>query len=169
MTGSVAVGILLAFTAVTAAIHFFRPTNVGRPIAPRPTPKVAKPLIPAAEKSATPGVAPSTSIANAEPAQPATPEVPPEPVAESIAPSPTRTPPGDPLGIVTDAPPAPTAPTATADPLARFDRILAGGADDPLQKSTAKPAVAASLPPPDAAPARPIAPRPPPREIDVAR
>jgi hypothetical protein len=75
----------------------------------------------------------------------------------------------DPLGLVKETPSVATTPPSTSDPLARFDRILGGATDDPLGKSTAKSANAVPLPPADSAPPKPIAPRPAPREIDVAK
>src|SRR5205814_5305831 len=36
MAGSVAVGMLVVFIAISAVIHFLRPANVGRPLPPRP-------------------------------------------------------------------------------------------------------------------------------------
>src|SRR5262249_55758518 len=54
-------------------------------------------------------------------------------------------------------------------PLAKFDRILGGSADDPLGKSTARPPETAALPPPEATPSKPLALRPPPREVDVIK
>lgn len=77
----------------------------------------------------------------------------------------------DPLGLTTTpAPPAPAAASPTADSLAKFDSLIGGPGHDPLAKPAA-PVSADSNPPPapDTTPIRPIAPRPPPREIDVAK
>src|SRR4029079_16698971 len=59
---------------------------------------------------------------------------------------------------------------ASNDPLAKFDRLGGGRTAAPLAKpagSAAKSAPSSS--PTDVVPARPLAPRPPPREVDVAK
>jgi hypothetical protein len=74
----------------------------------------------------------------------------------------------DPAGIAQPAA-APGSTLPAADPLAKFDRLIGGGADDPLASAAAAPAApAAPLPAADSA-SRPALPRPPPREVDVAK
>src|SRR5207302_10508039 len=106
--GSVAVGILLAFTAVTAAIHFIRPADVGRPISPRPGAKITKPAAHTAPNSSanssTTEVAPQIAVAASDSAQTSTAESPVGPGVSSISAAPVSspTPQSDPLGLVRD-------------------------------------------------------------------
>jgi hypothetical protein len=73
----------------------------------------------------------------------------------------------DPLGII-KAVPSPAPPAAEpSQPLARFERLIEAPTEEPAAPASA---VAASPPPaPDSAPPRPLAPRPPPREVDLTR
>jgi hypothetical protein len=170
MAGSVAVGVLVAFAAVTAAIQFLRPFDVHRPIPSRPS-KGNNAAAHTETNPTTTQATPETTITTSEPAQPSGTEPTTDAVASSATPLPPPTPAtgSDPLGIVKESPAVAKAPPSTSDPLAKFDRLLGGGADDPLGKSTARPAEATVLPPPDTTPSKPLAPRPPPREVDVAK
>jgi hypothetical protein len=167
--GSVAAGILLAFTAVTVAIFYLRPANVRRPIQSHSA-KVVKTKTNPATTPTTTEAAPQATVAASESVAPMPTEPAADAVGSSTAPT-TSAPPAtvsDPLGLVKETPQVAATPKSSTDPLAKFDRIL-GGADDPLDKATAKPTETAPLPAIDAGPARPLAPRPPPREVDVAR
>jgi hypothetical protein len=181
VVGSIAVGVVLAFAGASAYIHYLRPADVRRPIAPKKNGKAqntevatrAKSEVESTEEEKDAGGAISAALpggnsesplaaANATAANDAT--------AQSPGAAATT----DPLGLVKEAPPAASSPTTaavTSDPLAKFDRFLDGGTNDPLNKPAAR-AAATTEPPPqaaDSAPARPLAPRPPPRVIDVGK
>jgi len=172
--GSVLVGIVLAFVAVTAAIRFLRGPSASRalfsgtPAGPAQTPTVERP---APESTARPPeVTPAEPPAESPNPAAATPAVPAPAPPESSPPA-ALPPAADPLGIVTTPPPAADARPPSTDSLAKFDRLIGGNNEDPLAKSAAA-APPADAPPPmadDAVPTRPVAPRPPPREIDVAK
>jgi hypothetical protein len=165
MGGSVALGVVLAFAAVTTSIYILQPTGQ---IAANSSAAVAS------STAAPPrSLAPKASAAEPQPveselaATPSTGETP-RPVDASDATSPQKAAATevDPLELV-KSPPSEAVPTKTAgDALDKFDRILGGASDDPLAKSTARPRESPPPTPSDAAPPRPLAPRPPPREID---
>jgi hypothetical protein len=87
-------------------------------------------------------------------------------VSSSLPPAVPETAKNDPVGLVAAAPqpPPPADAVPATAPLARFDRLLSDGAD-PI--TPAAPPPAETTAPPETA--RPLAPRPPPLEIDVAR
>ncbi len=185
MAGSVAVGILLAFTAVTAAIFYMHPANVRKPIQSRSS-KVLRTETVAKSTPTETRAAPAAAVEASESGQAAAAEPAPakpgsaesaattpraDAVATSSTPatSPSTTTTSDPLGLVKETPKAAAAVASSSDPLAKFDRILGGGGDDPLGKATAKAAEIAPIPAADAGPAKPLAPRPPPLVVDVAK
>ena len=173
VAGSVALGIALAVAAVGLAI-FYRPMNEPvankADVAPEPglpdpntTAKdVQKPA--ATESPAGAGVMeqPSAATSVAKTATEAA-------VANDVA-IPPEVPVGrDPLGLVNDSRPAPPAVSASTDSLAKFDNLIGGASNDPLAKSSASPGPMPSLPSPDSSPAKPQAPRPATRDVDVAK
>jgi hypothetical protein len=180
--GSIALGVVLAFAAVTAAIHFLRPADVRRPIVPKKNGKAQNAEVATKSKSEVQSTEEEKSFDGAISA--ALPggnsESPVVAAAGNATNDATPQSPGaaattDPLGLVKETPPAASSPTGTtaavtSDPLAKFDRFLDGGTNDPLNKPPAR-AAATPEPPPaaDSAPARPLAPRPPPRVVDVGK
>lgn len=173
MAASIVLGVGLALIGVCAVI-LLRPTGpktsqvattaknplVAAPNKNSPSPPTTAP----AQQAAQPSQPESTSTQTAAPTEPApsTPVSPPDPTPST----------NDPLGLTTTPapPPSKTPANPTTDSLAKFDSIIGGPGNDPL----AKPMPLASADPnppatPDTAPARPLAPRPPPREIDVAK
>jgi hypothetical protein len=176
-TGSIVIGVVLAFLAVTAAIRFLRgpstaqaifkgtsPTTErkrNQPAGPATTPQDESSPIPPAAESPAPGTSPTDIAPPLAVSPPA--------AAPSDAKNSSPAPATDPAGIASaPAPPADT--SAATDSLAKFDRLIGGNSEDPLSKLTTG-APRADIPPPadDAAPARPPAPRPPPRDIDIAK
>jgi hypothetical protein len=171
MAGSIVLGVGLALIAVCAVI-LLRPTSE----------QAAHPVIPVKKSDITANNQPkATTVTSAAPTLPSSPP-------ESVLPAPTPTPEAnptlavgpealttpatDPLGLTPSSPPSATPQTAAVipDSLAKFDRIIDAPSGDPLAKpATTAPAI--SIPPtvPDTAPARPLAPRPPPRDVDVAK
>jgi DNA-directed RNA polymerase subunit RPC12/RpoP len=170
IAGSVMLGMILVL-GVAAVMPFFR-----EPVDRQPAVASVASSVPTASNMASSAAteSPSASVATDS----ATESTTPEPrtaeasstVAKTTGPAPAATDSGDPLGL-TKEPSATEAPIKpSADPLAKFDRIIGDGATDPLAKPTARSAEPSSAaPPPDATPPRPLAPRPPPREIDIAR
>jgi predicted RNA-binding Zn-ribbon protein involved in translation (DUF1610 family) len=191
MAGSVAMGIVVAFAAVSAAIYFFRGNHrpLGRDASatsPLPTDAPAGKAADEAPPQAIVEVAakgddarlgsrgnggddvrPPDDVplpADSAAADPATPSA-----HESTTPP---SPESDPLGLVQDPRAAPTPkPANSNDPLAKFDRLIGGGDENPLPASTDiadETDREGPIPALDTAPARPTAPRPPPREVEVA-
>ncbi len=172
VAGSVALGIALAVTAVSLAI-FYRPRNEAAK-----KPGVAQEQTVPNEDANTkvvPGPAGSESPASAVVTEQ-------PPAATNVAKAATESSPAsdatkppevaalrDPLGLVNDANTAPSAVTPSTDSLAKFDNLIGGANNDPLAKSNPPPNQLPSLPPPDTSPPRPQVPRPPAREIDVAK
>jgi hypothetical protein len=167
MASSVAVGIVLAFLAVTAAIYFFRePKGLattatgakGAPAEPDATPK-------ATPHTAASAVTEPAALANASSSEVEVPSASAAlPVMSSTAARPAALEETDPLGLVKEPV---AAATPVTNPLTKFDRLIGGANDDPLAKPTESSVGSAALPVP--ALAKPLAPRPPPREIDVAK
>ena len=166
MAGSVALGIVLAFGAVSGAMFFFGKNaplaaagnggNSDPRSAPVTTPVSSPAPIPPAGK--TPDVTP-TPIETPAPTVTPTP-----PTPEVTTPTPpTET---DPAGIVKPTPAA-AAPSVSNDPLAKLERLIGGAGEDPQATSASAPPPV--VPPADSAPAKAALPRPPPRDIDVAR
>lgn len=177
MAGSIVLGVGLALVAVCAVI-LLRPTGKaragvvtdaktpdGKPASalptkePQPSASTAAPVVAKAEPSAK-----TTESAESTPVSP----VPqPDTVAATTETKPASA--GDPLGLTTPpATPSPEPSTAKPSPdsLAKFDQIL-GNEEQVTKSATTTPAV-----PPiavDTTPTRPAAPRPPLREIDVAK
>jgi DNA-directed RNA polymerase subunit RPC12/RpoP len=169
MAGSVAVGIMLAFAAVTVAIRVLRgPQGAIRSTrastAAPPGPNIVRNTVPAnAEPSSE-----QPSIARLPTEAPPSAASPDSAKSDSPSPASIAIPDRDPLGFVKDAVPA-AAPPVTSQPLARFDRLIGGTSDDPLANSTVRAPELSPVVKPDTTPARPLAPRPPPREIDLAK
>jgi DNA-directed RNA polymerase subunit RPC12/RpoP len=176
MAGSVGLGAVLAIAAVAAILYFRQPAKLaatpGKLTATTPAPSTTKhdqaaqpDLATSAPSSSSTTVPPdpwpnepaAASSTNATAASP--------PVDPSTTPRATDT--GDPLGLVKQPDKSPAAPGGNS--LAPFDRLIGGAADDPLAKTTNRPPSPAPALPSDLTPARPLAPRPPPREVDVAR
>jgi hypothetical protein len=174
MAASVGLGVTLAFGAVTATVILLRGSrgpvrstkpDVARPVKQPPdrdiTEKAAPPTPPEAVTAQSPGhtsdQATRPAAAEVSPAQP-----PAQPPATSAAAA------TDPVGIV--QPPATNdaqQPPATGE-LAKFDSLISGGSDDPLARPLVSPPATVS-PEPESGPVRPLAPRPPSREVDVAK
>jgi len=167
MAGSVAVGILLAFTAVASAMYFLRDetpliAQAGGGNAPANPATAAPTTTPAVPPEAAPPASPGAPTPVPTPTLPATND--PPPVAPPVPPMPPA-PEADPIGLV--KPPSPTLPAANPnDPLARFDKLLGGGED--AEREAVAPAPS-TRPPSDPATDRPALPRPPPRAADVPR
>jgi hypothetical protein len=165
MLGSVAMGIVLAFAAVSAAMYFLRDhsktiadagPDQAPDVPPAVTPVTTTP-IPAASPAEVPAALNSTPLVDT-PVDPS-PMADPPPVVAAVPPADT-----DPIGLV--KPPTPPAAVSNPnDPLAKFDKLLGAEDDPPPESSRPTPAAAPAEPAPD----RPALPRPPPRDVDVAR
>jgi DNA-directed RNA polymerase subunit RPC12/RpoP len=178
-TGSVVIGVVLAFLAVTGAIRFLRGPSAARAIFKATSPKTgdkedqpagpttaplpddSSPTAPAAESPS-----PETTSPDAAPPLAVSPPASASADSKNSPPAPAT----DPVGIASAPQSLPDAKAAKADSLAKFDRLIGGNNEDPLSKLTTG-APPAAVPPPadDAAPVRPVAPRPPPRDIDLAK
>jgi DNA-directed RNA polymerase subunit RPC12/RpoP len=163
MAGSVAVGILLAIGAVSAAMYFSRTTKP--PIAqanPSHPPNGTAPQTPAKSpgtKTTPVAVTPTSPIESTPDQTPVPTPAPPT----SPMPMPAGT--TDPVGIVQPPQPVP-APSGAPDPLAKFDKLIGGNSEQPETVPAATPPPAAA---PPATPSRPALPRPAPRDVDVAK
>lgn len=183
IAGSIVLGIAMAFAAVAMTISTLRgsrgPVKSGQSVS--------------REAEGASGKSPDSDVAQApEPVETATAENAPSQAADAPVPvvvsesaSPAVAANGglpnaatdgsettSPSATVLPVPPVPAASAASPAPagsgLEKFDRLLAGGSDDPLAPATAP--MAASTPVPmDAEPAKPLAPRPPPRDVDVSK
>lgn len=175
MTGSVVLGIGLALVGVCAVI-LMRPTGKSRVGIPTETKR--SPTAPQKAETPSPNDASFDNIPAATTAAVPRPTIPnsPDPTAPPPEPAATTSPPAkspaseEPPGLASAPSASAAAINASADSLAKFDRILSNGNADPLAKpSTPIPPDSASSEPADTAPPRPIAPRPPQRDIDVAK
>jgi hypothetical protein len=173
MSASIVLGIGLALIGVCAVI-LLRPTTPR--IAQAPT--TAKNPSAVAERKQTPSAA-GTSIApqtaptpQPEPPSTETPIPAEPPVSETVRSTENAPATDDPPGLT--KPPATSAPkpatNPTTDSLAKFDSLIGGPDNDPLAKPAPLASADSNSPPAvDATPVRPLAPRPPPREIDIAK
>jgi DNA-directed RNA polymerase subunit RPC12/RpoP len=167
MAGSVALGVVLAFAAVAAALYAFGgPRHATGNIAKGPVAVEKNPAATAPVQS--PPESPDPELAT-RPAQPDPQAVIAPDAVSSAKNAATAATNSDPLAL--DKQPAGKAPpsVASSDPLAKFDRLVGGASDDPLAKTTDSGVKSSPPPPPDPIPSRPLAPRPPPRDVDVAR
>lgn len=169
MAGSIVLGIGLALIAVCAVI-LLRPTgqksahasttakNANNSAKKQPSTSNTTSPVPIPSESSQPGV-PATQPASS---------VQPPPGATSTPATASAT--NDPPDLTIPPPPSPASASPSSDPLAKFDRIIGGADGDPLAKpptpstEVALPAAAVDITPP-----RPLAQRPPPREIDVTK
>ena len=170
MAGSVALGIVLAFGAVSGAMYFLG--NSPPPLAqagghgtgpeqtPRTTP-VSSPG-PVTPPETSPEVIPSPTTLPQTPSPMPESPTPPMPAVTPLPP--TLAGETDPAGIVKPPEPPAAKPAVSNDPLANLERLI-GGAEEP--QATETPTPSPVVPPADSG--KPALPRPPPRDVDVAR
>jgi predicted RNA-binding Zn-ribbon protein involved in translation (DUF1610 family) len=168
MVGSVAVGVVVAFVAVSASIYFLRgdPRGGGQSKVTASSP-VGAPQTSigdeAAEVSAADDSAGDRATVRSPPGADMPANASPETQAQSVPSG------DDPLGLnhEPDRPHVPQ-PANSDDPLAKFDLLIGGGEEDPLgPPSDAEAEREGPIPALDTAPASTAAQRPPPREVDV--
>lgn len=173
--GSAAVGIVLAFAAVTLALRIVRgmPPQIRRTTSsssPDAAPATGPVVAPAQAAPPTANVAPALPPSQAEQApanaSPATSSIATNDV--SPAPSPGKAATADPLGLVPQNAAKSELPQVS-DSLAKLDRLIGTGVEETPPPAGTKPTAAAPKEVPEAAPSKPPAPRPPPREVDVAK
>lgn len=170
MAGSIVLGIGLALIAVCAVI-LLRPTAHARVNAPPDAKQPAhSPQMPVAVSPNEPVISPPPTIPPAaEPPAPQ-PASPPHPIdAVTTTPSETKTKPNDdPPGLTAAPAAAATSANPSPDSLAKFDKLLGGGDNEQPTTPPATTEPPAAIPV-DTTPPRPQAPRPPPRDIDIAK
>jgi hypothetical protein len=165
LAASVFAGVGLAIAVVVASANFFRgePKQTAQTGTPNPAASPGQQTIPTHPAETTPSDSTTT-----KPAEPVTPTPQPPEVRPQPSTTPSSTSPTEPSTPATE--PVQPAPRPKAN--SPFDPILEPE-PDPLAPKTEQPATKPVAPPPgepmdDETPAKPTAPRPEPREVDVA-